>query len=138
MPCGGVMELVRWENYSVYFFDEDDGSNYVGDFIYNLYKSDREAAERILKLFFKRLGEGRGVTQEFIVKHIKDISSMDIFEYKDKSTLLKKQIRIYFGAHRKTKTIVFVCAGFKKGKAEQSRDIETAHRRYKRYIARFD
>lgn len=77
------MELVRWENYSVYFFDEDDGSNYVGDFIYNLYKSDREAAERILKLFFERLGEGRGVTQEFIVKHIKDISSMDIFEYKD-------------------------------------------------------
>ncbi|NLT45761.1 MAG: hypothetical protein GXX80_09685 [Thermotogaceae bacterium] len=132
------MELVRWENYSVYFFDEDDGSDYVGDFIDNLYRSDIQTAERILKLFFKRLSEGKGITQEGYDKHITSLTASDIFEYRDKSTLLKKQIRIYFGVHRKTKTIVFVCAGFKKSKAEQSRDIETAQRRYKRYIARVD
>jgi N-glycosylase/DNA lyase len=132
------MDLVRWKDYKVYFFDEDDGSNYVGDFIDNLYRSDIQTAERILKLFIKRLSEGKGITQECYDEHITSLTVSDIFEYKDRSATLRNQIRIYFGAHRKTKTIVFVCAGFKKSKAEQNRDIETAQKRYKRYIARFD
>ncbi|HPD39693.1 MAG TPA: hypothetical protein PK411_15200 [Mesotoga infera] len=130
------MELVRWKNYSVYFFDLDKGSDYVGDFINALFKTDNATAERILNLFMKRLAEGKGVTQECYDRNITGIVPSDIFEYTDKSTLLKKQIRIYFGAHRPTKTIVFVCAGFKGSKAEQKRDIDTAKKRYKRYISR--
>ena len=130
------MELVRWKNYSVYFFDLDDGSDYVGDFINTLYKTDNATAGRILNLFIKRLAEGKGVTQECYDQHLRGIVSSEIFEYRDKSTLLQKQIRIYFGAHRPTKTIVFVCAGFKGSKAEQKRAIDTAKKRYKRYISR--
>ena len=137
MPSGGIMELVRWKNYSVYFFDLDDGSDYVGDFINTLYKTDNVTAGRILNLFIKRLAEGKGVTQECYDQHLRGIVSSEIFEYRDKSTLLQKQIRIYFGAHRPTKTIVFVCAGFKGSKAEQNKDIATASKRYKRYISRF-
>ena len=50
-------------------------------------------------MFIKRLAEGKGVTQESYDQYLKGIASSDIFEYRDKSTLLKKQIRIYFGAH---------------------------------------
>lgn len=137
MSGGGVMELVRWKNYSVYFFDEERSNDYVGDFIDTLYEKDSATAARILNLFIKRLAEGKGVTQECYDQHLKGIASFDIFEYRDKSTLLKKQIRIYFGAHGQTKTLVFVCAGFKGSKAEQKRDIDTAKQRYMRYISRF-
>ncbi len=59
MSGGGVMELVRWKNYSVYSFDEEGGNDYVGDFIDTLYEKDSATAARILNLFIKRLAEGK-------------------------------------------------------------------------------
>jgi N-glycosylase/DNA lyase len=131
------MELVLWLGYSIYFYDEEDGRDYVGNFIDSLANQDGRIALEIVNLLFRRLSNGEGVPVEWtkgIRPKVKPLSNRDIFEYRRRSSKLRKEIRVYFGVHRSSKTIVFVEASFKTSNAEQKRHIELAERRFRTYI----
>ncbi len=130
------MGLVLWLGYGIYFYDEEDGRDYVGDFIDSLARQDRRIAAEIVNLLFRRLNNGEGIPIEWTKgsrPKIKPLSNRDIFEYRGRSSKLRKEIRVYFGVHRLSKTIVFVEANFKTNNAEQNRHIEVAESRFRTY-----
>jgi len=61
----GVIEsLALWKGYSVIFaFKRKNINEFIGMFE-RLYLQDYEAAHRIMKFFFERLLEGKGITAE--------------------------------------------------------------------------
>ncbi len=131
------MGLVLWLEYGIYFYDEEDGRDYVGDFIDSLAWQDGRIAAEIVNLLFRRLNKGEGIPIEWTKgsrPKIKPISNRDIFEYRGRSSRLRKEIRVYFGVHRSSKTIVFLEANFKTNNAEQNRHIEVAESRFRIYV----
>ena len=133
------MGLVLWLGYSIYFYDEEDGRDDVGDFIDSLARQDGRVAAEIMNLLFRRLSNGEGIPVEWTKgsrPKVKTLSNRDIFEYRGRSSKLRKEIRVYFGVHRPSKTIVFVEASFKTSDAEQKRHIEISESRFKACIKR--
>ena len=131
------MGLVLWLGYSIYFYDEEDGRDYVGDFIDSLARQDGRIAAEIVNLLFRRLNNGEGIPVEWTKgsrPKVKPLSNREMFEYRGRSSKLKKEIRVYFGVHRSSKTIVFVEASFKTSNAEQKRHIEVAESRFRTYV----
>lgn len=131
------MGLVLWLGYGIYFYDEEDGRDYVGDFIDSLARQDGRIAAEIMNLLFRRLNNGEGIPVEWTKgsrPKVKPLSNRDIFEYRGRSSKLRKEIRVYFGVHRSSKTIVFVEANFKTSNAEQKRHIEVAENRFRTYV----
>ena len=130
--------MLLWRGYKIYFYDEEDGRDYVGEFLEDLAKEDPELTVYIMETFFERIENGVGIPYEWTkgknptLKKLQD----DLWEYRESSKKLRKMIRIYFGADDKAKTIVFVNAHFKKGDKDQSREIRTALRRFRDYEKR--
>ena len=94
------MGLVLWLGYSIYFYDEEDGRDYVGDFIDSLARQDGRVAAEIMNLLFRRLSNGEGIPVEWTKgsrPKVKTLSNRDIFEYRGRSSKLRKEIRVYFG-----------------------------------------
>ncbi len=130
--------MLLWREYKIYFYDEEDGRDYVGEFLESLAKEDPEQAVCIVETFFERIENGVGIPYEWAkgknptLKKLQD----NLWEYRERSKKLRKTIRIYFGVDGEAKTIVFVNAHFKKGDKDQSREIQTALRRFRDYKKR--
>ncbi|SHF25542.1 Phage derived protein Gp49-like [Marinitoga hydrogenitolerans DSM 16785] len=125
-----------WENYTVYFYDEKNGKNYIEKFIEELSKLDAGKMAEIMNVFFDRIENGIGIPYDFIKnKTIKELKGNNkIYEYRNRSSKLKKQIRIYFCVDDFQKHIIILHAAFKENKKSQQNDIKVAERRKKDYF----
>ncbi len=47
-----MSEILLWSNYKIYFYDEDNGTDYVGDFMDELADEDEEKVSEIFLGFF--------------------------------------------------------------------------------------
>lgn len=135
------MELFLWKDYEVYFYDEDNGTNYVRDFLDELVNEDLKIAHEIERYFIERLEKGIGIQMEWTRgknPKLKDLGkkvkkNKNLWEYRNKSTTTKRLIRIYFGVDKSTKKIILLDAHFKENNAHQNRELETVRKRWKQY-----
>ena len=133
----GSEGLLLWKEFSVYLFDEDTNRDYVGDFIQELAKSDPSTTENIVNIIERLLG-GKGLQAEMLKgkkPKIKKVEQGDkLYELREYSTQLRKQLRIYFSVDSKNKKIVFLNACFKSDDTRQDKDIKLAISRYQKYL----
>lgn len=133
----GSEELLLWKDYSVYLYDEDTNRDYVGDFIQELAKSDPSTTENIVNIIERLLG-GKGLQAEMLKgkkPKIKKVEQGDkLYELREHSSKLRKQLRIYFSVDSKNKKIVFLNACFKSDDKRQDKDIKLAVSRYQKYL----
>jgi len=133
----GSEGLLLWKEFSVYLFDEDTNRDYVGDFIQELAKSDPSTTENIVNIIERLLG-GKGLQAEMLKgkkPKIKKVEQGDkLYELREYSTQLRKQLRIYFSVDSKNKKIVFLNACFKSDDKRQDKDIKLAVSRYQKYL----
>ena len=133
------MGIFYWHDYSVYFFDEDTDTDYVGDFMEDLMRVDKFKALEILSLFFERLEEGRGIPESWFkgknpkVKDLKGKADA-LFEYRDFSDEVNLPIRIYFAPDKYDKMLVFLDAHFKRDDSDQNRRVKVAYKRWRAYL----
>lgn len=123
-----MSEILLWSNYKIYFYDEDNGTDYVGDFMNELADEDEEKASEIFLGFFERIENGIGIPSEWKSKKVKKLNLNknvdEIWEYRDKSSKNQKLIRIYFGICKKRKILVFLDGHFKENNEKQKRKID--------------
>lgn len=127
--------LLLWRGYRIYFYDEEDGRDYVGDFMDKLAQKDPQTACEIFSGFFERIEKGTGLPEEWAKgknPRLKKIQN-DFWEYRHRSKRLRKIVRIYFGVDEKARTIILLNAHFKKGKKDQDREVATALKRFNKY-----
>lgn len=133
----GSEGLLLWKEFSVYLFDEDTNRDYVGDFIQELAKSDPSTTENIVNIIERLLG-GKGLQAEMLKgkkPQIKKVEQGDkLYELREYSTQLRKQIRIYFSIDSNNKKVVFLNACFKSDDKRQDKDIKLAVSRYQKYL----
>jgi len=133
----GSEGLLLWKEFSVYLFDEDTNRDYVGDFIQELAKSDPSTTENIVNIIERLLG-GKGLQAEMLKgkkPKIKKVEQGDkLYELREYSTQLRKQLRIYFSVDSKNKKVVFLNACFKSDDTRQDKDIKLAISRYQKYL----
>ena len=133
----GSEGLLLWKEFSVYLFDEDTNRDYVGDFIQELAKSDPSTTENIVNIIERLLG-GKGLQAEMLKgkkPKIKKVEQGDkLYELREYSTQLRKQIRIYFSIDSNNKKVVFLNACFKSDDKRQDKDIKLAVSRYQKYL----
>ncbi len=84
-----------WKGYKVYFYDEDNGTNYVEKFLESLSYKDADEAAKIILYFFEPLQKGKGLPMEWAHGKNPKLKSLnkkneDLWEYRDKSRLSKK------------------------------------------------
>ncbi len=128
------MDIFLWENYGIYFYDEDDGTDYVGDFMEELTKSDPEKALEIFQDFFEKIKNGIGLPIEYArgYRKLKDLRG-DLWEYREKSQKIKRLIRIYFGIDKENKIIILLGGQFKHDDKEQRRELTIIRKRFDTY-----
>lgn len=127
-----------WENYTIYFFDEDNGKNYIKDFFILLAKRDADKVAQIFKEFFDRIEEGIGISSDYFKsKRIKHLKNEIFYEFREKSLILKKPIRIYFYPDVERKRIIVLNAVFKENNKTQHKDIDLSRRRLKLYFSEY-
>ncbi|QTA38515.1 type II toxin-antitoxin system RelE/ParE family toxin [Thermosipho ferrireducens] len=128
-----------WKSYKLYYFDEDNGKNYVLEFLETIAENDKAIVIDFLTNFADKIDEGKGIPSEMfeqeIIKKLES-SSGRLYEYRARSKKLRKVIRIYFGVVKQHKIIVLLSGHFKKGKNEQQKEINDAEKRLKRFIRR--
>ena len=133
----GSEGLLLWKEFSVYLFDEDTNRDYVGDFIQELAKSDPSTTENIVNIIERLLG-GKGLQAEMLKgkkPKIKKVEQGDkLYELREYSTQLRKQLRIYFSIDSNNKKVVFLNACFKSDDTRQDKDIKLAISRYQKYL----
>lgn len=135
------MDLLLWRGYKVYSYDEDNGIDYVGDFLEKLAIVDEKETRQITRYFIERLEKGIGLPSEWTRGQnpkLKDLGkkvkkNKNLWEYRGKSKSKKLLIRIYFGADKPNKKIVLLDAHFKKDNKHQKRELETVRKRWQRY-----
>jgi len=133
----GSEGLLLWKEFSVYLFDEDTNRGYVGGFLDELTKSDPSTTENIVNII-ERLQGGKGLQAEMLKgkkPQIKKVEQGDkLYELREYSTQLRKQIRIYFSIDSNNKKVVFLNACFKSDDKRQDKDIKLAVSRYQKYL----
>lgn len=133
----GSEELLLWKDFSVYFFDKDVNRDFVGGFILELAKSDAITTDNIFNII-ERLQKGKGLQAEMLQgkkPKIKKLALGDkLYELREYSTKLRKQIRVYFSIDSNNKKVVFLNACFKSDDTRQDKDIKQAISRYQKYL----
>ncbi|HQQ49507.1 MAG TPA: type II toxin-antitoxin system RelE/ParE family toxin, partial [Methanofastidiosum sp.] len=126
----GSEELLLWKDYSVYLYDEAIARDYVGEFVNDLAELDLAKANYIFQDIIEKLQEGKGLPAEMLKgkkPKIKKVEQGDkLYELREYSTQLRKQIRIYFLIDSNNKKVVFLNACFKSDNKKQDRDIKVA------------
>ena len=102
-----------------------------------LAKSDAITADNIFNII-EKLQEGKGLQAEMLQgkkPKIKKLALGDkLYELREYSTKLRKQIRIYFSIDSNNKKVVFLNACFKSDDTRQDKDIKLAISRYQKYL----
>ena len=133
----GSEELLLWKDFSVYFFDKDINRDYVQEFIEELVSADATTTDNIFNII-ERLQEGKGIQAEMLQgkkPKIKKLALGDkLYELREYSTKLRKQIRVYFSIDSNNKKVVFLNACFKSDDTRQDKDIKLAISRYQKYL----
>ena len=134
----GSEELLLWKDYSVYLYDEAIGRVYVGEFLNDLAELDLAKANYIFLDIIEKLQEGKGLQAEMLKgkkPKIKKVEQGDkLYELREYSSKLRKQLRIYFSVDSKNKKVVFLNACFKSDDTRQDKDIKLAISRYQKYL----
>ena len=134
----GSEELLLWKDYSVYLYDEAIARDYVGEFVNDLAELDLAKANYIFQDIIEKLQEGKGLPAEMLKgkkPKIKKVEQGDkLYELREYSTQLRKQIRIYFSIDSNNKKVVFLNACFKSDDTRQDKDIKLAISRYQKYL----
>ncbi len=134
----GSEELLLWKDYSVYLYDEAIARDYVGEFVNDLAELDLAKANYIFQDIIEKLQEGKGLPAEMLKgkkPKIKKVEQGDkLYELREYSTQLRKQIRIYFLIDSNNKKVVFLNACFKSDNKKQDRDIKVAISRQREYL----
>lgn len=134
----GSEELLLWKDFSIYLFDEGTNRDYVGDFLDSLTESDVHTAIHIFQNVIEKIREGKGLQAEMLQgkkPKIKKLALGDkLYELREYSTKLRKQIRVYFSIDSNNKKVVFLNACFKSDDTRQDKDIKLAISRYQKYL----
>jgi len=127
-------EIFLWEKYDIYSYDEDDESDYVGDFMEELNRKDPDKATEIFQDFFEKIKNGIGVPVDWSHsgKKLKKLQE-NLWEYRDRSPKIRCLIRIYFGIDEKNRKIILLDGQLKHDNKDQRRKIETVEKRWNAY-----